>query len=125
MDNDSRGLGHWGFVKLVGKNQKEITIVTAYQPCKQNKPSDATVNAQQHRLLRQQGIQHPQPHTQWLKDLLPLLQTWKREGEAFLMVDANSSLDDKAFAPFIAEAGLCDVIGAAHGIDSPNSHAEG
>eukprot|EP00957_Ditylum_brightwellii_P135297 10316826-Ditylum_brightwellii.AAC.2 len=41
------------------------------------------------------------------------------------MVDANSSLDDKAFAPFIAEAGLCDVIGAAHGIDTPNTHAEG
>eukprot|EP00957_Ditylum_brightwellii_P180160 13723210-Ditylum_brightwellii.AAC.1 len=41
------------------------------------------------------------------------------------MVDVNSSLDDKDFALFIAEAGLCDVIGAAHGIDLPNTHAEG
>eukprot|EP00957_Ditylum_brightwellii_P022162 1672443-Ditylum_brightwellii.AAC.1 len=41
------------------------------------------------------------------------------------MVDANSSLDDKAFAPFIAKADLCNVIGTAHGIDSSNTHAEG
>eukprot|EP00957_Ditylum_brightwellii_P028028 2116046-Ditylum_brightwellii.AAC.1 len=41
------------------------------------------------------------------------------------MVDANSSLNDKAFAPFVAEVGLCDVIGTAHGIDTPNTHAEG
>eukprot|EP00957_Ditylum_brightwellii_P079700 6060013-Ditylum_brightwellii.AAC.1 len=106
MDNDSRGLGCWSFVKLAGGNQKQITIVTAYQPCKQNKPSDATVNAQQHCPFHQQGIQHPQPCTQWLKDLLPLIQNWKREGEVFLMVDANSSFVDKDFALFIAEAGL-------------------
>eukprot|EP00957_Ditylum_brightwellii_P154552 11762858-Ditylum_brightwellii.AAC.3 len=75
MDNDSRGIGCWSLVKVAGENQKQITIVTVYQPCKQNKPGDATVNAQQDRLLCQQGIQHPQPHTQWLRDLLPLLQT--------------------------------------------------
>eukprot|EP00957_Ditylum_brightwellii_P069620 5288118-Ditylum_brightwellii.AAC.1 len=98
MENDSRDLGCWSFVKLAGGNQKQITIVTAYQPCKQNKPGNATVNEQQHCLLRQQGIQHPQPHTQWFRHLLPLLQTWKREGEVFLMVDANSSIDDKDFA---------------------------
>eukprot|EP00957_Ditylum_brightwellii_P043506 3298297-Ditylum_brightwellii.AAC.1 len=48
MDNVSRGLSRWSFVKLAGKDQKQITIVTAYRSCKQDKPSDATVNAQQH-----------------------------------------------------------------------------
>eukprot|EP00957_Ditylum_brightwellii_P011038 836663-Ditylum_brightwellii.AAC.1 len=49
MDNDFRGLGCWSFVKLAGENQKQITIVMAYQPCKQKKHGNAIVNAQQQR----------------------------------------------------------------------------
>ena len=41
------------------------------------------------------------------------------------MVDANSGLDAKDFGPFVAKIGLCDIIGGTHGIDTPNTHAEG
>eukprot|EP00957_Ditylum_brightwellii_P148430 11300294-Ditylum_brightwellii.AAC.1 len=124
-DTDTSGLGRWSYIKIARKDKKKVTIVTAYRPCEQNKPGEATVNAQQHKVLRSQGIAKPKPCTLWIKDITPKLKTWMKEGEVMLLADANSGLGDKDFAPFIAEIGLCDVIGGKHGIDSPNSHAEG
>eukprot|EP00957_Ditylum_brightwellii_P192126 14625367-Ditylum_brightwellii.AAC.1 len=48
-DTDTSGLRHWSYIKIAGKDQKQVTFVMAYRPFKQNKPGDATVNAQQHR----------------------------------------------------------------------------
>eukprot|EP00957_Ditylum_brightwellii_P086390 6573223-Ditylum_brightwellii.AAC.1 len=90
-------------------------IITAYRPCKQNKLGDGTVTSQQKQLLQQQGIDQPKPCTAWRKDLCPILQKWAQEGEVMLLVDTNSGLEDKDFAPFIVEAGLCDAIGGMHG----------
>eukprot|EP00957_Ditylum_brightwellii_P132432 10098632-Ditylum_brightwellii.AAC.1 len=47
------------------------------------------------------------------------------EGEVMLLVDANSGLGDKDFAPFIAEVGLWNIIRGRHGINSPNTHVDG
>eukprot|EP00957_Ditylum_brightwellii_P146633 11162515-Ditylum_brightwellii.AAC.1 len=54
-----------------------------------------------------------------------MIKKWITEGEVMLLVDANSGLGSKNFALFIAEVGLCDTIGGRHGIDSPNTHADG
>eukprot|EP00957_Ditylum_brightwellii_P186371 14190619-Ditylum_brightwellii.AAC.1 len=60
--------------------------------------------------MRQNGVNKPKPRTAWLKDIKQHIDEWKQEGEVILLVDANSGLDDKDFAPFIAESGLCDII---------------
>eukprot|EP00957_Ditylum_brightwellii_P203542 15335098-Ditylum_brightwellii.AAC.1 len=49
----------------------------------------------------------------------------ERKRKALLLIDANSGLDNKDFAPFIAEASLCDAIGGYHDIDAPNTQVDG
>eukprot|EP00957_Ditylum_brightwellii_P124891 9520858-Ditylum_brightwellii.AAC.1 len=124
-DKDTSGLGRWNHVTIAGKDQKQVTIMTAYRPCKQSTPGDSTVNAQQHHILQNQGEKQLQPRTLWIKDVMLMIKKWMTEGEVMLLVDANSGLGDKGFAPFIAEVGLCNVIRRRHGIDSPNTHADG
>ena len=46
-------------------------------------------------------------------------------GEIILLVNSNSGLENKDFAPFVAEAGLCDAIRGIHGIETPNTQAGG
>eukprot|EP00957_Ditylum_brightwellii_P166697 12689956-Ditylum_brightwellii.AAC.1 len=64
-----------------GRDQYQITIITAYCPCKQYDPGDSTINAQQCRVLRQQGINNPNTCNKWGKYLIPLLKQWKHEGK--------------------------------------------
>eukprot|EP00957_Ditylum_brightwellii_P153532 11685804-Ditylum_brightwellii.AAC.1 len=66
--------------------------------------------------MQQNGVNKPKPHM-----VKRYQETWKQEGEVILLVDANSDLDNKDFAPFIAESGLCDIIRGTHGIDTPNT----
>eukprot|EP00957_Ditylum_brightwellii_P039777 3011360-Ditylum_brightwellii.AAC.1 len=75
--------------------------------------------------MRQNGVNKPKPRTAWLKDIKRHIDEWKQEGEVILLVDANSGQDNKDFAAFIAESGLCDTIRGTHGIDTPNTQADG
>eukprot|EP00957_Ditylum_brightwellii_P051083 3872764-Ditylum_brightwellii.AAC.1 len=60
-----------------------------------------------------------------MKDIAPKLKEWKEEGKVLLLVDANTGLDETEFSVFLAETGICDIIGAHHGINTPNNHADG
>eukprot|EP00957_Ditylum_brightwellii_P135768 10354486-Ditylum_brightwellii.AAC.1 len=125
IDNgtDESGLGRWSYVKLAGRNNRQLCIATAYRPGKKNQTGNATVMAQQHRLLKQKGVREPRPRKQWMKDMAPKFKEWKEEGKVLLLVDANTGLDKTDFSAFMAETGLCDIIGAHHGINTPNTHA--
>eukprot|EP00957_Ditylum_brightwellii_P013175 995082-Ditylum_brightwellii.AAC.1 len=125
VDHDNSGLGRWSYVKFAGRHQRQITTLTAYCPCKQYNPGNSTINAQQYKVLRQQGINNPNPNNKWSKDLTPLLKQWKHGGKVLLLVDANSGLDEKDFTLFVSETELCNVMGGTHSIDTPNTHAEG
>eukprot|EP00957_Ditylum_brightwellii_P143224 10912639-Ditylum_brightwellii.AAC.1 len=61
--------------------------------------------------MQQNRVNKPKPRTAWIKDIKRHIDGWKQKGEVIILVDANSGLDDKDFAPFIAEIGLCDIIG--------------
>eukprot|EP00957_Ditylum_brightwellii_P041826 3168123-Ditylum_brightwellii.AAC.1 len=41
-DTNDSGLGQWSYVKVAGRNQKQITIVTTYRPYKQSNPGEST-----------------------------------------------------------------------------------
>eukprot|EP00957_Ditylum_brightwellii_P061518 4668466-Ditylum_brightwellii.AAC.1 len=83
------------------------------------------MTAQQQRVMRQQGINNPKPQMTWLHNMKKQIKKWKNKGKVILMVDANSGLADKDFAPFVAEVEMCDIIGGNHDMDMPNTQAEG
>eukprot|EP00957_Ditylum_brightwellii_P088868 6766875-Ditylum_brightwellii.AAC.1 len=76
----------------------------AYRPCKQSNPGDSTANAQQKRLLIQQGEINPNPRKTWCKDMLRQIEIWAKHGEVILLCNANSGLTDKDFAPFVSSS---------------------
>eukprot|EP00957_Ditylum_brightwellii_P090424 6886071-Ditylum_brightwellii.AAC.1 len=71
-----------------------------------------------------QGKKTLQPRTQWMKDITLHMHKWKNKGEV-MIVNANSGLEDLDFGPFVAEIGICDVLGAIHGQNTPNTHVDG
>eukprot|EP00957_Ditylum_brightwellii_P201512 15326011-Ditylum_brightwellii.AAC.1 len=44
-DTDSTGLGRWSYVKVAGRDQKQVVITTSYRPCIQHNPGNRTVTA--------------------------------------------------------------------------------
>eukprot|EP00978_Attheya_sp_CCMP212_P003376 scaffold6986_cov35-Attheya_sp.AAC.1 len=124
---DPHGLGRWSYVSLAGQNDRKLYVVSAYRVSQDhNSTGDATAHKQQMRLLRQRGINNPNPRKQWCDDLLALVETWIAEGaEVLIMADANSPLNDKGFGSFVARSKLYDILGAKHGMNSPSTYLRG
>eukprot|EP00957_Ditylum_brightwellii_P178712 13612356-Ditylum_brightwellii.AAC.1 len=61
--------------------------------------------------MQQNRVNKPKPRTAWIKDIRQHINEWKQEEEVIILIDANSGLDDKDFAPSIVESGSCDIIG--------------
>eukprot|EP00957_Ditylum_brightwellii_P096209 7329005-Ditylum_brightwellii.AAC.1 len=121
--SDDKGLGRWCYICLSGQYQQKIYIVTAYRPCIQHDPGDATVTTQQKRLLIQQGVKEPKPRNQWDKDLAVIINQWQKEGVAVgLRVDANAALREKELAEFISTVEMYDLMGSKHGINTHPTH---
>ncbi len=91
---DVTGLGHWSFIELQGKNDKHYILLSGYQVCENqciDLGSNNTYN-QQYRLLHQQGHCSPDPRTQFLDDIIPLINEWHRQRKAVLVcLDANEN----------------------------------
>eukprot|EP00978_Attheya_sp_CCMP212_P003230 scaffold6619_cov36-Attheya_sp.AAC.2 len=124
---DPHGLGRWSYISLAGQNDRKLYVVSAYRVSQDhNSTGDATAHKQQMRLLRQRGINNPNPRKQWCDDLLASVETWIAEGaEVLIMADANSPLNDKGFGSFVARSKLYDILGAKHGMNSPPTYLRG
>eukprot|EP00957_Ditylum_brightwellii_P130549 9958482-Ditylum_brightwellii.AAC.2 len=44
-NNNNKGLEHWFYACIAGRDQHKVYFAVGYQLCKQNKPGDTTVNA--------------------------------------------------------------------------------
>ena len=124
---DHRGLGRWSYVILNGRNNVNIVIITAYRVCQDTGTNgDLTAFQQQYRLLRRQNIIHPHPKKVFDQDLIFQLKEWtNKKYEIILMIDANSSLTHPQLQNIINHSQLYDLLGATHGIDSPNTYIRG
>eukprot|EP00957_Ditylum_brightwellii_P128602 9810213-Ditylum_brightwellii.AAC.1 len=80
---DPSGLGQLSYVKIAGRDQQQVTVVTAYRLCIQHNPGNNTVTAQQIRVMKQNGVNKPKPRTAWLKDIKHHIDEWKQEGDFF------------------------------------------
>jgi len=91
---DNTGLGWWSFIKLQGLNDKQYILLSGYWVWK-NQHIDLGSNntySQQYQLLHQQGNWSPDPHTQFLDDLIALINKWRWQQKAVLLcLDANKN----------------------------------
>jgi hypothetical protein len=112
--SDSRGLGRWSFLQLTSK-KKSLVIITAYRPCVSNGPTTSWM--QQWTLLREEGLQNPDPIKIFYTDLDEQLTTWRDAGyEIILLIDANETIGDKPsrLTSIIGKNGLTDLIQQRH-----------
>ena len=63
--------GRWTKVTFQGKSDKKVTIITAYQVNKDtvNTADDRSTWKQQYNIMRQEGIQNPDPRKRFWEDL--------------------------------------------------------
>ena len=117
---DATGLGRWSGITLEGRNAQKLSIITAYRVCK-GSPQRAPLGSS---FLREyeyfRGIQHTSvnPRRQFFVDLQQTILSLQESGHGvLLMLDANSTIDERDFSVFVASCGFHDL----HSLDSPPS----
>ena len=125
-NHDASGLGRWTLLKLRGRGHRMLTIISAYRVSQSTLTAghDTAYN-QQYRALRRQGIQHPKPKLQFIKDLITTINNHKREGEVIVMLDANSELTDSHMSRLLNQTELFDVMGYSNTQPTPNTYIRG
>ncbi len=109
---DPRGLGRWAYVRLTGKGNTKLTVITAYRVCEQSVPGPKTVMTQEYCLLAEQLTDHIlTPRQQFLDDLADFIDNKVGEGdEIVLAIDANESIEELGpWADFLERCDLFDL----------------
>ncbi len=89
-------LGRWSYLEFVGKLNKRVIIVSAYQVCNQKFDATSdTASAQQIRILQANGVPSPDPRKIFLADLIEQINLWRSmQKEVLLCMDTNDNVDD-------------------------------
>ena len=109
---------------LKGKNNKQITIISAYCTCRQGPSAGATTaHAQQIYLMEQERLKAdlpstrtPNPHEDFIKDLETFIKMLQAHGDGIILcIDANetpeSSMNrDSSFKKYSSEALMEDTV---------------
>ena len=109
-------LGRWSWISLQGRQDKIITLISAYRvnPGRSSMGSLSTYKQQYHILL-QEDVESPDPRTQTIQDLQAfILQRLDQKEEIILSIDANEVSDSHKSPPnsissLITSLGLIDL----------------
>jgi hypothetical protein len=92
---DETGCSRWLQITYAAKENKKMTILSAYRVCKQTNPGDLTASKQQHGIMYEGEELRPylvDPHKQTLIDLQYHLKKLKTDGhEEMIFMDANQT----------------------------------
>jgi len=88
--DDPAGIGQWSWVRLRGKENHFLRVVSVYCPCKSD--GHLTTYQQQVWWLSKQG-KNVCPHDQILKNLKAQIETWQtKEDMVIILVDINENI---------------------------------
>ena len=108
---DPTGLGRWSGVTIEGNQARKLSIITAYRVCK-GSPQSVPLGSsflREYEFFRERSGKSVNPRRQFLCDLQQLVLALQESGNCVLiMFDANSTIDDKDLATFVASCGLHD-----------------
>jgi len=119
---DPSGLGWWSYIKLQSRDNKCFILLSGY--CIHdnqtiNMGSNNTFN-QQYQLLHQQGNQNPDPHTQFIDNLISQINIWQGQKKAVLIcINANNNpqkTSSQGVSRIFGETDLIDL----HTVQYPN-----
>jgi hypothetical protein len=128
---DSHSLGRWSYVRINGKNGREVLIAAVYQACKASIGTigSKTAFAQQWHLIRQSGDQNPDPRKRFISDLDTFLAPCHSKGiDILLMGDFNETLGEslRGLDAIVTKYNLLDLLPYHHGLDGKvETHSRG
>lgn len=117
-DKGSDKYGRWTWHTIRGKQGYKLTIVSTYR-CHRNITNSGSVYNQEYRAMLRDGIENPNPRSQYFKDLSDFIgerHDEDRGKHGFIIgVDANESLQENgAFQRFMDENLLSCCHSAVH-----------
>jgi hypothetical protein len=129
--SDPHGLGWWSFIRLYGKNNSSLVVVTAYRVVNAHigRTGSSTAFHQEWHLLRLGGILHPNPRKAFITDLTTEINKWKSEGAHIILGgDFNENMGDTmdGLAQLASTCKLTDAHGLFHDVtDKPATYVRG
>ena len=106
---DQSGLGRWAHTTFRGKDDRRLTIISAYCPVNSTGPN--TVHQTQLEILSFQGRLSLDPIKLFYHDITNQINEWQEQGhDIILAFDANASLpSSRLLRNLLANTGLSDI----------------
>jgi hypothetical protein len=90
---DNTGMGRYSWVTLQGKENRTITMISAYRVCSTKTPGPFTAYSQQAHIMSLRGNTNPDPRQETIQDLTDLIQKKQELGhQIVLSIDANEDI---------------------------------
>jgi hypothetical protein len=132
MSYDQSNLGRWTECTISGKQNRHITIITAYNVCNDSiitcGPKTA-YSQQYHQIKLHNPGSNPDPRQQFWNDLKMRIETLtNNKNEVIIMLDANDSLQNQQsfFTTWVRSLQLIDIHLFHHGTEEePASYVRG
>eukprot|EP00957_Ditylum_brightwellii_P129210 9855091-Ditylum_brightwellii.AAC.2 len=77
-ENDPHRLGRWSMVCLTREDMK-LYVVSSYHVAQGDNEGIQTAYIQQYRLLKQKGIESPNPRKERYKEMLESIKRWRKD----------------------------------------------
>ena len=124
IEKDPRGLGRWVAVRLRGRQQMHIRIVSAYRPCHNVGP--ATTWTQHLNHFRNSGIASENPRDKFDEDLSEKIKSWIEDGDNIIIgIDMNEDAYSGKLHRVLKQCGLKPLIQSRHPNESPPATFDG
>jgi hypothetical protein len=89
---DTTGLGRWSGLTFLGKQNKRLTVLTAYRSPRQQPHAGFGFYDQQYALLLSQGVKKPNVRKKFITDITSLINELQTAGhEVLVSLDANET----------------------------------
>ena len=116
--------GRFTWMALRGKDNTGIIVVTAYRPCRTL--GENTSYIRQWQAFRNAGVSDPDPRQSVLDAISEVLIDWGNKGfQPLVMMDANATINERAFEQFLSSHGLCDLIDETNEGVAPRTYING
>ena len=120
---DPSKMGRWSCVNLRGKQDKIVSVYSAYRVPQDTLPGPLTAYAQQYNHLHDADVSDPRPRRQFIQDLIKEIKTKQATGKHHIIlgIDANEVLEPDgtkvkktSITNLKRECGLTDVYEYQH-----------
>lgn len=129
--SDPHGLGRWSYIRLYGKNNASLLVITAHRVINAHigQTGSSTAFHQEWHLLQLGGILHPNPRKAFITDLTLEINKWKTEGAHIILGgNFNENLGDTmdGLAHLASTCKIADVHALFHDVsDEPATYVRG